>query len=331
MKIGSLTLENPLILAPMAGITQLPFRRLAKEAGCALVVTEMVSANGLVHGSKKTAELLASHPDERPVSAQIFGADPDVMKEAAQMVEDTGVDIIDINLGCSVRKIVRQGAGVALMREPERLEAILKAVREAVSLPLTVKMRTGWERSGEQAISVGHLAEDCGFDALSIHPRTANQGFGGKADWSLIARLKDAISIPVIGNGDIRQPSDVPRMQRETGCDSVMIGRASIGNPWIFSQTLSLMRGDTPTDPDLSERLDTVLRYIAYAVEHFGETRAVFMMRSHLAWFTKGLPHCSRFRAAVVRLKTKQSMIEVLQAYFDSLQTGTELAQSRDR
>ena len=331
MKIGILTLENPLILAPMAGITQLPFRRLAKEAGCALVVTEMVSAKGLVHGSKKTAELLAVHPDERPVSVQIFGADPQVMREAAQMVEDTGADLIDINVGCSVRKIVRQGAGVALMREPERLESILKTVRSAVDLPLTIKMRAGWERSGDQAIRVGHTAEDCGFDAVAIHPRTATQGFGGNADWSLIARLKDTVSIPVIGNGDIRQPSDVLTMQRETGCDSVMIGRASIGNPWIFSQTLGLIHGETPTVPDLSQRLDTMLRYIAYAVEHFGETRAVFMMRSHLAWFTKGLPHSSRFRAAVVRPQTKQSVIEVLQAYFDSLDTGTELAQSRYR
>jgi len=319
MKIGVLTLKNPLILAPMAGITQLPFRRLIKEAGCALVVTEMVSANGLVHGSKKTQELLASHPDERPVSAQIFGADPDVMREAAQMVEGTGVDLIDINLGCSVRKIVRQGAGVALMREPERLEAILKAIRGAVSIPVTVKMRTGWEPSGDQAIRVGRMAEDCGFDAVAIHPRTATQGFDGKADWPLIARLKESLSIPVIGNGDIREPGDVLRMQRETGCDGVMIGRASIGNPWIFSRTLSVIDGQSPTDPVLSERLDTVLRYIDYAVDHFGETRAVYMMRSHLAWFTKGLPHSSRFRAAVVRLKTKQSMIHVLQTYFASL------------
>lgn len=322
MKIAGLALENPLILAPMAGITQLPFRRLVKEAGCALVVTEMVSANGLVHGSKKTAELLASHPAERPVSAQIFGADPEVMREAAQIVQGTGVDLIDINLGCSVRKIVRQGAGVALMRELGRLEAILNAVRSAVSLPLTIKMRTGWEHSGDQAIRAGRIAEDCGFDAVAIHPRTATQGFGGKADWSLIARLKDALSIPVIGNGDIREPDDVLRMRRETGCDSVMIGRASIGNPWIFSRTLSLLAGKSATGPDLSERLDTVLRYIDYAVDHFGETRAVFMMRSHLAWFTKGLPRSSRFRAAVVRLKTKQNMIEILQAYFDSLQTA---------
>jgi nifR3 family TIM-barrel protein len=307
----------------MAGITHLPFRRLAKEAGCALVVTEMVSANGLVHKSGKTAEILAIHPDERPVSAQIFGTDPDVMGEAAQIVEGMGADILDINLGCSVRKIVRQGAGAALMRAPDKLKALFQAVRTAVSIPATVKMRTGWDRSGDQAIGAALLAQDTGFDAVAIHPRTATQGFGGEADWSLIARMKKSISIPVIGNGDIRAPQDVLKMQEETGCDSVMIGRASIGNPWIFSQTLSLIDGRNPTDPHLSERLATLLRYIDYAVEHFGETRAVFMMRSQLAWFTKGLPHSSRFRAAIVRLKSKQAMTEVLEAYFGGLMAST--------
>jgi nifR3 family TIM-barrel protein len=244
------------------------------------------------------------------------------MRDAAQIVQGMGADLIDINLGCSVRKIVRQGAGVALMRDPERLEAILKAIRSAVNLPLTVKMRAGWDPSGSQAIRAARVAEDSDFNAVAIHPRTATQGFGGKADWSLIARLRDAVSIPVIGNGDIQEPSDVLRMQRETGCDSVMIGRASIGNPMIFSRTLSLIDGKSPTEPGLSERLDTVLRYIEYAVDHFGETRAVFIMRSHLGWFTKGLPHSSRFRAAVVRLKTRQSMVEVVQTYFDSLQAA---------
>jgi nifR3 family TIM-barrel protein len=324
MKIGSLILENPLILAPMAGITELPFRRLAKEAGCALVVTEMVSANGLVHGSKKTAELLASHPAERPVSAQIFGVDPEVMKEGAQMVQSAGADLLDVNLGCSVRKVVRQGAGVALMREPERLEAILRAIRSAISLPLTIKMRTGWEPSGEQAFRVARIAEDCGVDAIAIHPRTATQGFGGRADWSLIARLKESVSIPVIGNGDIQGPDDVMRMQRETGCDAVMIGRAAIGNPWIFAQTLDLVHASPPRRPDLLERLHTVLRYIEYSVSHFGEVRAVRMLRSRLGWFTKGLPNSSRFRAAIAGLKTRQDMTDAVQAYFEGVQTATQ-------
>jgi tRNA-dihydrouridine synthase B len=321
MKIGTLVLENPLILAPMAGITQFPFRRLAREEGCALVVTEMVSANGLVHGTKKTVELMVSHPSERPLSVQIFGADPEVMKGAAQIVQSVGADLIDVNLGCSVRKMIRQGAGAALMREPERLETILKAIRSEVSLPLTVKMRTGWEPSGEQAIRAASIAEYCGVDAVAIHPRTAIQGFSGSADWSLIARLKDAVSVPVIGNGDIHRPEDVLRMQRETGCDGVMIGRASIGNPWIFTQALDLIHSRPPRRPDLPKRLHTVLRYIEYSVDHFGESRAVPMMRSRVGWFTKGIPHSSRFRATIARSKTRQDIVGAVQAYFGHVQS----------
>jgi nifR3 family TIM-barrel protein len=324
MKIGRLVLENPLILAPMAGITELPFRRIAKETGCALVVTEMVSANGLVHGSKKTAELLASHPAERPVSAQIFGADPEIMKQGAQIVQSAGADLLDVNLGCSVRKVVRQGAGVGLMREPERLEAILRAIRGAISLPLTVKMRTGWEPSGEQAVRVARMAEECGVDAIAIHPRTATQGFGGRADWSLIARLKESVSIPVIGNGDIQGPDDVLRMQRETGCDAVMIGRAAIGNPWIFTQALDLLQSTPSRQVDLLERFHTVVRYIEYSVSHFGEVRAVRMLRSRLGWFTKGLPRSSRFRDTIARLKTRQDMTDAVQAYFEGVQAEAQ-------
>lgn len=323
MKIGNLAPTNPLILAPMAGITQLPFRRLAKEAGCGLVVTEMVSANGLVHGGKKTAELLKSHPAERPLAVQIFGADPYIMKEAAQIVQAGGADMLDINLGCSVRKVVRQGAGAALMREPKRLEAILKAIRPAVSLPLTVKMRSGWDPSGDQAAAAARIAEDCGADGVAIHPRTALQGFGGTADWSLIARLKESVSIPVIGNGDIQGPDDVLRMQRETGCDAVMIGRASIGNPWIFAQALDLLHARPPRSVDLSTRLQAALRYIDYMVSHFGEVGAVYMMRSRLGWFVKGLSRCSSFRAAIVRLKSRQEMLDAVQSYFEELKSGT--------
>lgn len=321
MKIGTLALQNPLILAPMAGITQLPLRRLAREEGCALVVTEMVSANGLVHGTKKTVELLVSHPSERPLSVQIFGADPEVMKGAAQMVESVGADLLDVNLGCSVPRVIRQRAGAALMREPEKLEAILKAIRSAVSLPLTIKMRTGWDPSGEQAIRAASIAEYCGVDAIAIHPRTAIQGFSGRADWSLIARLKDSVSVPVIGNGDIQRPEDVLRMRRETGCDGIMIGRASIGTPWIFAQALDLIYSRPPRRPDFPKRLHTTLRYIEYSVDHFGESRAVPIMRSRLGWFTKGLPHSSRFRATIAGSQTRQDMVDAVQAYFGYLHT----------
>jgi len=319
-KIGDLVLANPLVLAPMAGITQLPLRRLAKEQGCALVVSEMISSNGLVHGGQKTLELLKSHPSERPLSVQIFGKDAVVMKEAGQIVQAQGADILDINLGCSVRKVTKQGAGSVLMREPVQLAAILKAVRKAVSLPLTVKIRSGWDPSGEQALMIGHVAQDAGVDAVALHPRTAKQGFTGKADWSLIARLKESLSIPVIGNGDIARPEDVLKMQQETGCDAVMIGRASMGNPWIFSQALDLMNGRHPKSPDLAVRLETILRYICHAVDQFGEIRAMRMMRSRLAWFVKGLPRCSGFRKDIVLLESKNDMITAVKAYFESLQ-----------
>ncbi len=321
MKIGTVALDNPLILAPMAGITQLPFRRLAKEAGCGLVVSEMISAHGLVHGGRKTAELLESDPAERPLSVQIFGADPHIMMEAARIVQARGADLLDINLGCSVRKIIRQGAGAALMREPKTLEAVLKKIRPAVSLPLTVKIRSGWDHSGDQAVAVGRIAEDCGVDAVAIHPRTAVQGFGGTADWSLIARLKESVSIPVIGNGDIQGPDDVLRMQRQTSCDAVMIGRASMGNPWIFSQALDLLQARPPRPVELSTRLQVALRFIDHMVGHFGETRAVYMMRSRLGWFVKALPGCGSFRATIVRLTSRQEMIDAVESYFEGLRT----------
>jgi tRNA-dihydrouridine synthase B len=243
------------------------------------------------------------------------------MKGAAQIVQTLGADLIDVNLGCSARKVIRQGAGAALMREPERLETILKAIRREVTLPLTVKIRTGWEPSGQQAIKAARIAEYCGVDAVAIHPRTAVQGFSGSADWSLIARLKNSVSVPVIGNGDIHEPGDVLRMQRETGCDGIMIGRASIGNPWIFAQALDLIHSRPPRRPDFPKRLHTVLRYIEHSVDHFGESRAVPMMRSRVGWFIKGLPHSSRVRATIARSKTRQDIVDALQAYFGYVQT----------
>jgi nifR3 family TIM-barrel protein len=320
LTIGGLTLANPLVLAPMAGITQLPLRRLAKEQGCALVVSEMISAHGLIHGGRKTLELLKSHPSERPLSVQLFGKDPEVMEEAARIVQDHGADMVDINLGCSVRKIIKQGAGAALMRQESLLASILREVRTAVSLPLTVKIRSGWDPSGDQAVAIGRMAQEEGVDAVAIHPRTALQGFAGKADWSLIARLKENLSIPVVGNGDVTRPDDVLKMQQQTGCDAVMIGRASMGNPWIFSQALDIMNGRCPETPDLSMRLEVMCRYIRYAVEQFGEVRAIRMMRSRLAWFVKGFPRCSSFRKSIVRLESRDDMMQAVRAYFESFQ-----------
>jgi len=322
MKIGSLGVDNITVLAPLAGITNLPFRLLAKEAGCGLVCSEMISANGLVHGSRKTMAMLDSLPQERPLSVQIFGHDPAAMAEAAAMVASSGADILDINMGCPARKILKTGSGAALMKDPVHVARLLKAVRESLSIPLTVKMRTGWDPSGDQALVIARMAEDNGVDAVSIHPRTVQQGFGGKADWSIIRTLKASVSIPVIGNGDIIQPEDAVRMNVETHCDGIMVGRASIGNPWIFSQILALLDGDILPPIGLADRFGTMIRYLKSSILYFGEDRACAMMRSRLGWFAKGLPFSSRFRESIKQISSEKEAVDILDAYRDMIEGG---------
>lgn len=321
MKIGSLTLDNITILAPLAGITNLPFRVLVKEAGCALVCSEMISANGIVYKSKKTNQLLDSLPEEKPLSVQIFGSDPSIMAEAAMVVESSGADILDINFGCSVRKILKSGSGAALMKEPGKAEAVLRAVRKSVKIPLTIKIRTGWDKSGSQALRISEIAEECGVDAITVHPRTGTQGFGGVADWSVIAAIKKHVSMPVIGNGDIVAPEDAIKMQEQTGCDAVMIGRAAIGNPWIFSQVLALTKGE-PVDPvGVSQRFEAMKRYLRESVRYLGEKHACYMMRGRLGWFAKGLPHSSKFRESLKQISTEHAATELIEAYRDSVKS----------
>ncbi|HMA67477.1 MAG TPA: tRNA dihydrouridine synthase DusB, partial [Desulfosalsimonadaceae bacterium] len=236
MRIGTVTLSSPLILAPMAGITHMPFRVYAREAGCGLVCSEMISSNGLYYGSEESWNMLAMSEAERPLAVQLFGQHPEIMAWAAEQVQARGADIIDINCGCAVKKVLRNGAGAALMKEPKQAAAIFRSVRDALRIPLTVKMRSGWEPSGSHALEIARIAENCGADAVTLHPRTARQGFAGKANWHLIREIKQSLAIPVIGSGDIKRASDVPAMLEATGCDGAMIGRAAIGNPWIFAQ-----------------------------------------------------------------------------------------------
>ncbi len=315
MQIGNVVLKNNVILAPLAGIGNLPFRLLAKEAGCGLVCSEMVSANGLVYGSAKTAQLLESLPAEKPLSVQIFGADPEIMARAAAMVAAGGADILDINLGCAVKKVVKTGAGVALMRTPATAEKIFKAVRAAIQIPLTIKIRSGWEHGGAQAFHMAALAQDCGVDAIALHPRTAAQGFGGKADWSLIAALKERLAIPLIGNGDIKTAADAEQMLRTTGCDGVMIGRAAIGNPLLFSQILARLAGRPEPELDVERHFDMIIRFLDASIAYYDEAHACRIMRSRLTWFVKGFAHSSAFREAVKQITCRVEAVTLIEAF----------------
>ena len=323
-RIGSVQLANPVVLAPLAGITDLPFRRLAKDHGCGLVCSEMISSNGLIYNSAKTRQMLASHPDEKPLAVQIFGASPSIMARAARDVAASGADIIDINFGCSVRKVVKTGAGAALMRTPELAEAIIRAVREAISIPLTIKIRSGWDASGKNAFALIEIAQKNGVDAVTVHPRTAGQGFGGRADWGLIAEIKKRTALPIIGNGDITSAVEARRMLDETGCDAVMIGRAAIGNPWIFSETVALLAGGEPPTHSMHDRCDAMHRYLLDAVGRYGEYQACRMMRSRLGWFVKGLPRSSHFRESIKQISTRQEAETLVGDYREFLKKHSD-------
>jgi len=315
LSIGSVTLENGVILAPLAGITNLPFRQIAKRSGCGLVYSEMISAAGLVHRAQKTMRMLASQPEEKPLAVQIFGADPPIMAEAAKIVENSGADIIDINFGCSVKKIIKTGSGAALMRDPKRAEKLLKSIRSAVKIPVSIKIRTGWDQSGGQALILSEIAEACGVDAIAVHPRTASQGFSGKADWSIIARVKKEVKIPVIGNGDIFGPKDALKMISETECDGVMIGRAAIGNPWIIFQVLAGIANVDFPPVSFRERFEVMVQYLDASVEYCGEENACYMLRSRLGWFSKGLPHSSQFRDSIKHISSRSEAAALISAY----------------
>jgi len=319
MRIAQLEFENPFVLAPLAGITNLPFRMMAKSCGCSLVCSEMISANGLVFGSSKTMNYLISDPCEKPVSFQIFGSKPDIMAEAAQIVESKGADIIDINMGCAVRKILKTGSGVALMGDYEKAKAIFHAVRKAVSIPVTIKIRSGWDHSGDDAIEISRIAESCGIDAITIHPRTARQAFGGKANWPLIKQLKEIINIPVIGNGDVDTPEKALQMISETRCDGVMIGRAAISNPFIFKDLIAHYHHQTMPVVSLGDRFDAMSQYIDQSIRIMGEKRACRLMRSRLGWFSKGMPNSSQFRHAITQINSRNEIYQLLWRFYEQI------------
>jgi nifR3 family TIM-barrel protein len=325
LKIGHLELGQGLILAPMAGITDLSLRKIALSFGADLVTTEMVSAEGLVRGNQSTRVLLQRHPEERPLAIQLFGSNPVVMAEAARLVALQGPDLIDLNMGCPVAKVVRQGAGAALLRNLETVSRVVEAVRAAVRLPLSVKIRSGWDRSEISAVEVGRAAEAAGADAITVHPRTARQGFSGRADWDLIGEVKQALTIPVIGNGDVFRPEQVAEMRQVTGCDGVMVGRGAMGNPWIFKQAKQLAAGQSWCQPSAQERLETMLQHLVlYGEVHRGRP-PLSGLRSRLMWYTRGLRGSARLRAALSQARQPETMIKCCEDFFQSqsYDTGT--------
>jgi tRNA-dihydrouridine synthase B len=295
----------------------LPFRTLLKDFGCGLTFTEMISANGLIRDSSRSFEYLSSSPVDKPLAVQLFGADPSVLAEGAKIVAGQGADLIDINMGCPARKIVRTGAGSALLKNPLHIGNIIKAVRAVVSVPLTVKIRSGCNAREVNAREVACIAEDCGADAVIVHPRTADQGFGGRADWDVIKQVKQAIKIPVVGNGDIRQAADALGMMRHTGCDGVMVGRGALGNPWLIGEVIACLAGrDLPACPSLPDRFTVITRHLEMEMRYYGEAGGNRNFRKHLLWYTKGLPGGAKFRKLAVHLTGKESILHELQRFF---------------
>ena len=283
LKIGTVTLDNNVILAPMAGVTDLPFRLLCREQGCGMVVTEMVSAKAILYKNKNTKELLTVRPEERPAAVQLFGSDPEIMAEIAAQIEDGPYDVIDVNMGCPVPKIVNNGEGSALMKDPKRAEAVLSAMVRAVKKPVTVKFRKGFNDESVNAVEFAKMAESCGVAAVAVHGRTREQYYSGKADWDIIRRVKEAVKIPVIGNGDVFTPEDAGRLLEETGCDGIMVARGAKGNPWIFHRINHYLEiGEALPGPSVQEIREMILRHSRMLADYKGERVAMREMRLSL-------------------------------------------------
>lgn len=318
LKIGNVILENNLILAPMAGVTDLPFRLLCKEQGAGLAGMEMVSAKAIMYHNKNTESLLEIHPDEGPVALQLFGSDPDIMSDMAKRIEQRPFSILDINMGCPVPKVVNNGEGSALMKNPSLAEAIVSKVVKAIDKPVTVKIRKGFDDDHVNAVELARVCEAAGAAAVAVHGRTREQYYSGRADWGIIAKVKESVSIPVIGNGDVVDGITAERMMDQTGCDGVMIGRAARGNPWIFREIKAYLEmGEIIKKPSPEEVRDTVLRHAALQLEAKGEYIGIREMRKHVSWYTAGYPHSARLRQRVNEMETFEDVKKSIEVIFD--------------